>query len=53
VCSWRRIIRLTNACSFPALHLRFENKGKAGLLSFFCLPPPPTNLCFFGAPSFI
>jgi hypothetical protein len=38
VCSWRRIIRLTNACSFPALHLRFENKGKAGLLSFCSLP---------------
>ena len=38
VCSWRWIIRLTNACSFPALHLRFENKGKAGLLSFCSLP---------------
>jgi len=38
VCSWRRIIRLTNACSFPALHLRFENKGKAGLLSICSLP---------------
>jgi len=38
VCSWRRIIRLTNACSFPAPHLRFENKGKAGLLSFCSLP---------------
>jgi len=38
VCSWRRITRLTKACSFPALHLRFENKGKAGLLSFCSLP---------------
>jgi len=38
VFSWRWIIRLTNACSFPALHLRFENKGKAGLLSFCSLP---------------
>jgi len=38
VCSWRWIIRLTNACRFPALHLRFENKGKADLLSFCSLP---------------
>jgi hypothetical protein len=38
VCSWRRIIRLTNTCSFSALHLRFESKGKAGMLSFCSLP---------------
>jgi len=38
VCSWRWIIRLTNACRFPTLHLRFENKGKADLLSFCSLP---------------
>jgi len=38
VCSWRWIIRLTNACSFSALHLRFESKGKSGMLSFCSLP---------------